>query len=299
MSHIHICSWKVEVSVPLFPWYSKEVSEILGWPDTLLRPQGFVSRKYLALVSDREQGRLCGRTDLGNRACVWRHMLQLLVLRVFCAFVKMWNDTLKFNQSNYECFIRSQDRGNCVFCGYTLIICYLFAMLAADGYVGCCPRYSSKTASKMGPSCQSTSNILKMALRIFPFTFAYYIMCCTHNLTSRMGLNLFLSAANQSYLKTARVNAKLMLSSLLCLWQSTLLPLNFKTKIKKKTKQKPKTKNGEGKKEKTNRKWNVADIYCMTVQITAPGKINLPGTKTLNPLWNGGGVVWLRIPGLV
>lgn len=39
-----------------------------------------------------------------------------------------------------------------------------------------------------------------------------------------------------------------------------------------------------GKKEKAKRKGNVAHIYCMTVQITAHGKINLPATKMCNPL---------------
>lgn len=76
------------------------------------------------------------------------------------------------------------------------------------------------------------------------------------------------------------------------------------TEFPEKYEKKPKRGEGGGKGgEKTMRKGNVARIYCMTVQISAPGKINLPATKNVqSPVeWRGGGCacVCLQIPGLV
>lgn len=166
-------------SLSCVPWCSKEVSEKPVWLGTLSWTQGFVSHKSPALVSARVQGWLCGKIDLGCRACARWHMLHLLVLQVFCVFLKRWHETSRFNQSNYKRFIKNQDR--CTFCilwvysNYFLLICN-----AGCGYVCPCPRYSSKAASKMGPSHWSTSTSLKWPWGFSCCSdnaFAHYIMC--------------------------------------------------------------------------------------------------------------------------
>lgn len=84
------------------------------------------------------------------------------------------------------------------------------------GYVSYFPRYSPKTASKMGPSHWRANMSLKWPWSFSHFSdiiFAYWTMSCTHTSISRVGLNLFLLPANQSCPRSIRVNAKLRLIS--------------------------------------------------------------------------------------
>lgn len=106
------------------------------------------------------------------------------------------------------------------YANYLLLIC-----TASCGYICYCPKYSSKTASKMGPSHQNISISLK-----WPWGFCHLLL----HIRSYAVLTILLTEWGWIWFPLQQIRATLRgLSSLLCLWQSTLLPPNSQTEMKK------------------------------------------------------------------